>query len=473
MSSTAAAPPSPQEIQRKLSVHSTAKSKKSPPVAQAHVSGTESDSDSAVSPELGSPTQSQSVGSTGVLLSGSSSQPPLSSIAERTSGSGEESEEDEEEEEGPWKTADKAQCMQDSVNEGDLKSGYLRKKGERRKTWKKRWFVLRPAHLAYYKTSAEYQILRLLNLTDVHSCTQVMLKKHLYTFGVVTSVRTFYLRAQSPEEVQQWVTAIQDARETLMMTSTQTSLTTPVAVVAEAPAMLSRSTTITPPPTHPLHGQNITSSDSEDVSPSGQQTYSVSPQTQATISASPGRPVRDGTSKVVVSGYLMKCGSKRHNWRKRWFVLYGEKLIYSGSHMDQKPHRQFSVSDILDALEFDMQSHKHGGGIPPPVMSGQGSGGSPEQRKAACSSYTFKIVTTKRTLVLCAPSEEEEIKWLSAVRALIARRSGAGVVPGDPNGNQTSKAGGGGGDGVGTTSSGLRQKVRNLSISGPVSDGQM
>jgi hypothetical protein len=35
----------------------------------------------------------------------------------------------------------------------------------------------------------------------------------------------------------------------------------------------------------------------------------------------------------VLSGYLMKCGSKRHNWRKRWFMLNGEKLVYSGSHM--------------------------------------------------------------------------------------------------------------------------------------------
>lgn len=38
--------------------------------------------------------------------------------------------------------------------------------------------------------------------------------------------------------------------------------------------------------------------------------------------------------------------------------------------------------------------------------------------------YTFKVVTTKRSLLLCAPSEEEEIRWLSTVRALIARRSG-------------------------------------------------
>lgn len=38
-------------------------------------------------------------------------------------------------------------------------------------------------------------------------------------------------------------------------------------------------------------------------------------------------------SKVVLSGYLMKCGSKRRTWRKRWFVLTEDKLMYSGSHM--------------------------------------------------------------------------------------------------------------------------------------------
>lgn len=48
--------------------------------------------------------------------------------------------------------------------------------------------------------------------------------------------------------------------------------------------------------------------------------------------------------------------------------------------------------------------------------------------------YTFKIVTTKRTFLLCAPSEAEEIKWLSAVRALIARRSQPLSGAGSPTG---------------------------------------
>jgi len=43
--------------------------------------------------------------------------------------------------------------------------------------------------------------------------------------------------------------------------------------------------------------------------------------------------------------------------------------------------------------------------------------------------HTFKIITPKRPFLLCAPSEEEEIKWLSAVRALIARRTAPGEGP--------------------------------------------
>ena len=67
-------------------------------------------------------------------------------------------------------------------------------------TWKKRWFVLRPAHLAFYKTSAEYKLLRLLDLGEIHACTPVALKKHAHTFGLVSPTRTFYLQAASAQD---------------------------------------------------------------------------------------------------------------------------------------------------------------------------------------------------------------------------------------------------------------------------------
>jgi len=88
---------------------------------------------------------------------------------------------------------------------------------------------------------------------------------------------------------------------------------------------------------------------------------------------------------------------------------------------------------ILDALEYDLPPHRHNPSVSsPPIASPPVAPSSAaDEAEGAQGTHTFKVVTTKRTLLLCAPSEEEEIKWLSAVRALIARRSGQGVVPGD------------------------------------------
>lgn len=107
---------------------------------------------------------------------------------------------------------------------------------------------------------------------------------------------------------------------------------------------------------------------------------------------------------------------------------------------------------ILDALEYDLPVDRQGHGIPssatsPPLSSSLPK--MPEDADGSHGKHTFKVVTTKRSLLLCAPSEEEEIKWLSAVRALIARRSG----PASPHGSSTVAGGGGGGANSKTTAS--------------------
>jgi len=330
-------------------------------------------------------------------------------------------------------------------------------------TWKKRWFVLRPAHLAYYKTAAEYQLLRLLDLSDVHSCTKVALKRHENTFGLVSPIRTFYLQAKNPGEVHDWVKAIDEARLALVAASAGSSsnpIPIPRGRVRHAPPP------VTPSP--PSQGYYMTSSDSEDASPSGQRSYPQNSQPQPTGGTSPsakGHPI--DPAKTILAGYLMKCGSKRRNWRKRWFVLTGEQLVYSGSHMDTKPHRRFPFAEILDALEYDLPANRQN----PALMASPSSVppvAAPASDDDSNDAHTFKIVTTKRTLLLCAPSEEDEIKWLGAVRALIARRSGSGGVPGD----STKIAASGGNDISPTTSgmssggSGLLPRVRRPSASG-------
>lgn len=131
----AAQPPSAQEVQRKLSLCA-------PPKQTAHIhagrdrnlvslkpdhnnnvthAGAESDSDS--------PAQ--------LVPSPSSPAKPLFSIAERRnpalSGDESEEEDDEDEGEGGWRTADVQRGLRGSADETIIKTGYLWKKGERRK----------------------------------------------------------------------------------------------------------------------------------------------------------------------------------------------------------------------------------------------------------------------------------------------------------------------------------------------------
>jgi hypothetical protein len=201
-------------------------------------------------------------------------------------------------------------------------------------TWKRRWFVLRPAHLAYYKTSAEYQLHRLLELQDVHMCTLVALKGRDNTFGVVTATRTYYLQAESQEDARAWVAAIREAKEAQLAStttaaphSTPASPPIPIPVSGHPPRM----SAITPsPPSRVLHA--ITSSESEEAtSPNTQRMFATSSSPGWPSSSSPriGGP---DPSKMLMSGYITKMG-KRRNWRKRWFLLNGEMLMYAGSHM--------------------------------------------------------------------------------------------------------------------------------------------
>ena len=182
--------------------------------------------------------------------------------------------------------------------------------------------MLRPAHLAYYKSSAEYKLLRLLDLSDVHAITPISLKRHVHTFGIVTQKRTFYLQAGNRDDLDAWVAVLNETRQQLLSTASGSSLPTPIHTPVTASSTLQEAPPA-PPRTPPPLVEQHTGSSSESDEPG----YSASP------IATSKDPSKDLAVKPVLSGYLMKCGSKRRNWRKRWFVLTADKLIYSGSHM--------------------------------------------------------------------------------------------------------------------------------------------
>jgi hypothetical protein len=219
-------------------------------------------------------------------------------------------------------------------------------------TWKRRCFVLRPAHLAYYKTSAEYQLHRLLELQDVSTCTPVALKRRDNTFGVVTATRTYYLQAESQDDAKAWVAAIREAKEAQLASAT--TAVPPVSTSSSPPIPIPgrpRVPAITPsPPSRTLHA--ITSSESEEAaSPNTQRMFVAASSSPAMPPSSSPRIGGPDASKMVMSGYITKMG-KRRNWRKRWFLLNGEMLMYAGSHMVSNKARKPAPSAAIDVGFF-------------------------------------------------------------------------------------------------------------------------
>jgi hypothetical protein len=118
------------------------------------------------------------------------------------------------------------------LNEKIIKSGYLKKKGEKRKVWKRRWFVFRPNRLSYYKNEKEYKLLKVIPLDDILSVynyndqqkyiqsintnksdsTPVSSKPQkqnlMNAFYVNTKERTYLLQAQSVDDRDQWIKAL-------------------------------------------------------------------------------------------------------------------------------------------------------------------------------------------------------------------------------------------------------------------------
>ncbi|NXE69495.1 PKHA2 protein, partial [Calcarius ornatus] len=101
-----------------------------------------------------------------------------------------------------------------------LKSGFCVKQGNVRKSWKRRYFVLDEFSISYYKCEQDKEPLRSILLKDVcktHECLvksgDLLMRDNL--FEIITGSRTFYIQADSPEEMHSWIRAITAAMQAL------------------------------------------------------------------------------------------------------------------------------------------------------------------------------------------------------------------------------------------------------------------
>ncbi|XP_032278950.1 pleckstrin homology domain-containing family A member 1 isoform X8 [Phoca vitulina] len=95
-----------------------------------------------------------------------------------------------------------------------IKAGYCVKQGAVMKNWKRRYFQLDENTIGYFKSELEKEPLRVIPLKEVHKvqeCKQsdIMMRDNL--FEIVTSSRTFYVQADSPEDMHSWIKAVSGA----------------------------------------------------------------------------------------------------------------------------------------------------------------------------------------------------------------------------------------------------------------------
>ncbi|KAF9112535.1 hypothetical protein BGX27_003214 [Mortierella sp. AM989] len=440
----------------------------------------------------------------------------------------------------------------ETLQEGQiLKAGYLNKKGERIKIWKKKWFVLRTSKLAYYKDSKEYVLLRIIDIRDIHKAAEVPVKNKTGVFVILTPRRTFTVQADNKAEMEEWIHAINQAKIQYELTSSsdidssfsanlehtssalqsgparkfemvkqgsgtflprrqqnQLSLSDPgllgnegggenamqIGRILSSPTSPSVSRTLDPNTSElsmgimsqsmgqisspnmannranngasvnlNRHLQSNRTTDGLSLVTSGTHAIRISPSpispprqdgdfpsnsfsSNYSFNTLPGTPnspeygsggdqfgmgelnasseeedvADDPTvleagriaaaanapgsglvtgeqleSKVVRQGYLLKFGNKYKTWRKKWFVLRGDKLTYYKNAKEYQPLGIIPLSTIIDSLQTD------------PVSKSK--------------QYCLRIVTSKRSFVCCAPDEDTLLQWIDALHVECAR----------------------------------------------------
>ncbi|XP_026171454.1 pleckstrin homology domain-containing family A member 1 isoform X5 [Mastacembelus armatus] len=134
-----------------------------------------------------------------------------------------------------------------------IKAGYCVKQGAVMKNWKRRYFMLDENSVSYYKSELEREALKVIPLKEIHKVqeckhSELMMRDNL--FEVVTGSRTFYIQADSPEDMHSWIKAISGA--IVAQRGPGRSANTIRQARRLSSPCIQRSTVITPfPPQHP------------------------------------------------------------------------------------------------------------------------------------------------------------------------------------------------------------------------------
>uniref|UniRef100_A0A8C6PGV7 Pleckstrin homology domain containing, family H (with MyTH4 domain) member 1 n=1 Tax=Nothobranchius furzeri TaxID=105023 RepID=A0A8C6PGV7_NOTFU len=96
-----------------------------------------------------------------------------------------------------------------SLKETLEKSGYLLKMSSQVNAWKRRWFILRNGEILYYKSPSDV-IRKPQGQIELNSSCCIVRGEGAQTFQLITEKKTFYLTADSPNILEEWIRVLQN-----------------------------------------------------------------------------------------------------------------------------------------------------------------------------------------------------------------------------------------------------------------------
>ncbi|KAI8885833.1 PH domain-like protein [Backusella circina FSU 941] len=353
-----------------------------------------------------------------------------------------------------------AEALELLSSEKVLKAGYLLKKGEKRRTWKKRWFVLRSSKLAMYKDKKEYKLLRIIDLHEIHKVVQVTSKnKYKYVFAFVTPKRVYYVQANDQQDMDDWFQVLNQAKEEQRLcdnandddddgdddrsslnrdqefakdiitsyksnhaANQQRRRSSANEQSIKAAATTSKNTTV-PPLDIPVMKQINTNT--VIISPNHSNSSGTPLGEYALGHTYPLSPVSDHTSQMcAVDGLASSEDDEEYSVNKanvqleesRNRVLIEGYLLKLGRNKGWRKRWFVLRTDSLAYYEDDKEYSPHR--IIPLVHIMDSLEIDPVSKS---KQFCFKIIIPKRSYVLCAPTENDMDSWLNALVVAIRR----------------------------------------------------
>ncbi|KAK9694358.1 hypothetical protein K7432_013455 [Basidiobolus ranarum] len=295
-------------------------------------------------------------------------------------------------------------AVEELDNQALFKSGYLLKRSTKRKIWRKRWLVLRGTSLACYKDNKEYELERIIDLSEAKQILEVTWKTRKNVFGIIVDKKKYYLQAESRTQLDEWLNTMdyvlsglieddmpEEHTHTRRGSSGSKMSTHSKSNSDNSKGYFQTHDDPTRIPSHHLahvpsysHISEVPSS--EDDEEAGE-----------ILDEDEEIELPEGTdNKILFSGYLHKQCDMYKAWRKRWFVLRSHTLSYYKNEKEYVLHKIIPIDSIQGAFEKTQTTFKS-------------------------KRFCFQLITPQRNYLIAAENQESSLAWLQAINTAVTR----------------------------------------------------